>query len=102
MGTGFLVRRGIMVTCAHVVDGPDSLVEITIGDVPYTGRVLERIPRSATGTYPFPDLAFIGIDQAMDLPVAEFDLSADSARRSGHPVRAFGYNRETPEPEPVL
>ncbi|GIE99965.1 serine protease [Paractinoplanes rishiriensis] len=76
-GTGFFVAKRTVVTCAHVVEHHENVVIGWSGpDLP--GRVLVRDPPSragAGGSYPGPDIAFIGVE-TLDNPRVFLETSA--------------------------
>jgi Trypsin-like peptidase domain len=76
-GTGFFVAPRTVVTCAHLVEHDDRVViGWSILDLP--GRVLVRDPPSrsgAGGSYPAPDIAFIGVE-ILDNPSVFLDTTA--------------------------
>jgi Trypsin-like peptidase domain len=95
LGSGFFVAQRVVATCAHVVEKLDELVVGWNGQA-LPARVLVREPavRRGPGTYPYPDLAFIGVE-TLDNPSAYLE----SARlgRDQRTLRIFGFSRYTPE-----
>ena len=104
-GTGFFVRKHVLVTCSHVLHRDPKQVALTdaYGDET-TGRIIDRDPTAPgfSGDYDFPDLGFVGTHDSLDTPVAELPTSAGLLARPGLVVRALAFNRRTPESRPVL
>ncbi|WP_197281575.1 trypsin-like peptidase domain-containing protein [Micromonospora sp. NRRL B-16802] len=103
-GTGFFVERNILLTCAHVLEPGNERVRIRLrGQPPVGGTVLKRLPSPAGRdriSYPFPDLAFIGVDGNIDHPVAEMrSLLLHHGYNQDAAIAAFGFNRDAPEPD---
>lgn len=80
LGSGFLLREGVVVTNRHVIEQPR---EVTIST--WDGRSL---PAEVDGLAQDTDLALLRLDDARSLPVAE--LRTDPVRR-GERVLAVGY-----------
>jgi Trypsin-like peptidase domain len=104
-GTGFFIARNIVLTCAHVLSVPSGgKVLVRVGDRELPGKVLLRLPeKGGRGSYPFPDLAFVGVEQGIDSPTV--DVGSLRLRRgtgAGVVLYAYGFNKHTPEPQPVL
>ncbi|GAA1845832.1 serine protease [Asanoa iriomotensis] len=100
LGSGFFMALRIVVTCAHVVDDAGDEVQVNWGGRVLPARVLVRAPRSrGTGTaYPFPDVAFLGVD------VLDNRFAYIEPAYLGNDVKqlaVYGFSRWTPEPEPV-
>ncbi|MEU4215453.1 trypsin-like peptidase domain-containing protein [Actinoplanes sp. NPDC026623] len=82
LGSGFFVRRNVVATCAHVVEGLTGELSIRWMGRSYAARVLVRDPpeRGDAIDYPGPDVAFLGVEE-VDHPVPVID---------GQPVKAGG------------
>jgi hypothetical protein len=67
-GTGFFVAPGVIVSCAHVVAGPDGMaaemVTVEWEDVNLVGRVsgISSATDGTPGSWPLPDLCVIEVD----------------------------------------
>src|SRR5690242_8861122 len=74
MGTGFFISRYIIVTCAHVLEGHRGKVTVHAHERELAGKILLRLPTKRAPreeSYPYPDIAFIGVDQDIDSPTVE-------------------------------
>jgi hypothetical protein len=102
-GNGCFVARHIILTCAHVLSGPTGQVQILGHGRTLTGKILQRLPSRGGNDYPFPDLAFIGVEQGIDTPSAEIrSLAFKTNQLENLPLQVHGFNRETPAPNAAL
>ncbi|NJC69581.1 hypothetical protein HC031_07580 [Planosporangium thailandense] len=104
-GSGFFIGRYIVVTCAHVLSGPSGALDVYVQGQVLRGRILRRLPPTPDrgGDYPFPDLAFIGVEEGVDQPSVEIrSLLLRAGEGLGRPLMAYGFNRDTPDPAAVL
>ncbi|MDG4821531.1 trypsin-like peptidase domain-containing protein [Asanoa sp. WMMD1127] len=100
LGSGFFMALRIVVTCAHVVEDAGDTVQVSWGGRIVPARVLVRAPRSrgAGASYPFPDIAFLGVD-VLDNRYAHIEpayLGNDVKQ-----LAVYGFSRWTPEPDPA-
>ncbi|MEU3459394.1 trypsin-like peptidase domain-containing protein [Streptomyces sp. NPDC006733] len=99
-GTGFFVAPGYVLTCAHVVkDQPEVRVvaDPVLCAHPVQGAVVARsAPKGAGALWPFPDLAVIRLDAALDHPcvllAADDPLGAQQCQTWGYPPREYGWD----------
>lgn len=77
-GTGFFVAPGWVLTCAHVVKTAERVVVVhALGETPIPATVAARSAARVPGPsafWPFPDLALIRLDAALDHPCAWLDI----------------------------
>ncbi|MEW2522770.1 trypsin-like peptidase domain-containing protein [Actinacidiphila alni] len=98
LGSGFLVRDGLVVTAAHVVAGADGLmVRHPSGARPVPAEGVRAVPPRGDGGrfHPYPDLALLTVPGWTGHPVAPL-AAADPA--PGTEVTALGYSTFTPDP----
>lgn len=100
LGSGFFVAQRVAVTCAHVVEKVADQLSVVWQGRTMPARVLVRDPPSNTGTgeYPYPDVAFIGVDN-LDNPVG-FIEGAPIGTGIGE-LEIHGFSRYTPHSDPV-
>jgi hypothetical protein len=96
LGSGFFVAQRVVATCAHVVEKVDDELVIGWNGQALRARVLVREPalRRGPGAYPYPDLAFVGVE-TLDNPTPY--LEQTSLGRGERTLRIFGFSRYTPE-----
>ncbi|QNA70671.1 trypsin-like peptidase domain-containing protein [Streptomyces sp. So13.3] len=97
-GTGFFVAPGWVLTCAHVVKDQAAVSVVTDAGIsahPVQGTVVARsAPKGAGALWPFPDLALIRLDAALDHPCvlleADDPLGEQECQTWGYPPREYG------------
>jgi hypothetical protein len=90
LGTGFFVGPGLVVTCAHVVDGFES-VDLDYGGHPYPGTVIRKEIADAVEQILFPDIALISVSSVEGSAVElEDSFEPDDS------LLAWGYPEEAP------
>lgn len=101
-GSGFFARRGIILTCAHVV-GSAEIVTVTWGDDDECrGRVRLRMPEhdepGADENWPSPDIAVV---ELIDPPPHPIPFFSASAPLEGETLLAYGFTDGTLQRGPV-
>lgn len=96
VGAAFLVKEGLLVTCAHVVDaagakGTEGLRLKTAGGSVVTGQVLDEYWREAAAE----DIAFIRLHETLQ-DASPLPLGS-SAETKGHLFSTFGFPKPTQE-----
>lgn len=110
LGTGFFVAPGWVLTAAHVVYDPAAAVELdrvamrpadsVVGETPVTAEVAARSspPTTAGGLWPFPDMAVLRLDGALDHPCVLLEGVDPAGDADCH---AWGYAQRDYEADPV-
>src|SRR5690348_15036871 len=92
LGSGFFVRAGSVVTCAHVVKGLNVVTVKWAGNIFHAdvGLVLPSTSPVSSEYWPFPDLAIIHLrGHSFDHPIAWLD---PMPAISGDVLVAYGFS----------
>ena len=95
-GTGFFVDGRLLLTCAHVVEGEDTVTVTPFNRAPRPGTVVERLPVEEG------DLALVEVDEVADEVAPQPAVLLDSYVADGTVAEAVGYPTDEVDPRTGL
>src|SRR5262249_45103327 len=100
-GTGFFVAPGWVLTCAHVVRSADRVTvtpDRSVAGAPVEATVEARSAPPAAGLlWPFPDLALLHLEQAIDHPCVLLEPTLPTGDQECY---AWGFSEREPSVTP--
>jgi len=100
LGSGFFIAKQIVVTCEHVVRRHPEKLTVVWNNQNLQGRPIHRDPPYAdpeANEDNFPDIAFVGVVEPTDHPIAKLDEKDTTINQS---LTVLGYSKFTPSARP--